>query len=67
MPAEAQLLLDGRLELGGGLGVDPSAGHELDPIAGVAGDDRVDGEIHGRAAVLKPLNRSECRSCGARR
>lgn len=62
MPAEAQLLLDGRLELGGGLGVDPSAGHELDPIASVAGDDRVDGEIHGRAAVPEPLNRSEVRS-----
>ena len=63
----AQLRLDGRFELGGGLGVDPPAGHEIDPIAGGAGDDRVDGEIHGRAAVPEPLNRSECRSCGARR
>jgi hypothetical protein len=56
VPAETELFVDGRLEFGGGLGVDPSAGNEIDPITGAAGDRRFDGEIHGRSAVSEPLS-----------
>ena len=48
--------VDGRLEFGGGLGVDPSAGDEIDPITGVAGDGSFNGESHGRSAVPGPLS-----------
>ena len=52
MPTETELIVDGRLEFGGGLGIDPSAGDEVDPVTGVAGDRRINGESHGRSAGL---------------
>jgi hypothetical protein len=56
VPAETELFVDGRLEFGGSLGVDPSAGDEIDSITVLAGDGRFKGESHGRSAVSEPLS-----------